>query len=216
VKRTIFSHAWYVALLLGLLVLLLTACERPLQPREVLEAPTPTDPVVPVELPTPIPAIPEAPIEEATPPEEGEPVGEEAPVAEDVPPATAVPDESTPVTQPVEATPAGPVTYLVQAGDTLGRIAERYNVTVGEIAAANNISDIHRLDVGQTLIIPVGGVSTDPAPVTGEVIHIVQPGENLYRIGLRYGVTPEALAAHNGLSNMHRIYVGQELQIPLP
>jgi LysM repeat protein len=45
-------------------------------------------------------------------------------------------------------------------------------------------------------------------------IHVVQRGENLFRIALRYGVTVNALASANGLSNVGRIYVGQRLVIP--
>ncbi len=44
-------------------------------------------------------------------------------------------------------------------------------------------------------------------------IHVVQPGENLYRIALRYGVTVQAIQAANGL-NSYIIYVGQSLVIP--
>src|SRR2546422_11548412 len=44
--------------------------------------------------------------------------------------------------------------------------------------------------------------------------HIVQPGETLYRIALRYGVTVGALAAYNGLSDPTRIHPGQVLNIP--
>jgi LysM repeat protein len=49
---------------------------------------------------------------------------------------------------------------------------------------------------------------------TGETIHIVQAGENLYRIGLRYGFTAEELAAYNGITNPDRIDVGQQIRIP--
>jgi lipoprotein-anchoring transpeptidase ErfK/SrfK len=53
-------------------------------------------------------------------------------------------------------------------------------------------------------------------PVRGqeELIHVVQRGENLYRIALRYGTTYWELAAANGIANPHRIYVGQRLAIP--
>lgn len=58
-------------------------------------------------------------------------------------------------------------------------------------------------------------VAPEPtAPSTGETIHIVQAGENLFRIGLRYGFTAEELAAYNNIPNVDRIYVGQELRIP--
>jgi LysM repeat protein len=48
----------------------------------------------------------------------------------------------------------------------------------------------------------------------GSVVHVVRPGENLYRISLRYGTTVKAIAAANGLTNTSRIYVGQRLTIP--
>jgi LysM repeat protein len=43
---------------------------------------------------------------------------------------------------------------------------------------------------------------------------VVQPGENLFRIALRYGTTAQAIAAANNLPNIHLIYVGQVLRIP--
>ena len=45
------------------------------------------------------------------------------------------------------------------------------------------------------------------------IIHVVQPGENLFRISLRYGTTVDAIMATNGLTSIY-IYVGQELVIP--
>jgi LysM repeat protein len=47
-----------------------------------------------------------------------------------------------------------------------------------------------------------------------EIIHIVQRGENLFRIGLKYGLDAATLAQYNGLSDPDRIYVGQSLKIP--
>lgn len=52
------------------------------------------------------------------------------------------------------------------------------------------------------------------APSTGEVIHVVQPGESLYRIGLQYGFTYQELADYNGITNPDRLDVGQEIRIP--
>ena len=46
-----------------------------------------------------------------------------------------------------------------------------------------------------------------------ETVHFVQPGENLFRIGLHYGVSWETLMAYNGLSST-QITVGQRLVIP--
>lgn len=48
----------------------------------------------------------------------------------------------------------------------------------------------------------------------GEVVHVVQPGENLFRISLRYNVSMGAIAQANGIGNINVIYVGQRLTIP--
>jgi lipoprotein NlpD len=46
------------------------------------------------------------------------------------------------------------------------------------------------------------------------VRHRVGEGENLYRISLRYGVTPDAIARANGINDVRSLRVGQELVIP--
>jgi LysM repeat protein len=48
----------------------------------------------------------------------------------------------------------------------------------------------------------------------GQTTHVVQPGENLFRIALQYGTTWPVLAAANNISNPNLIYVGQVLVIP--
>lgn len=56
-----------------------------------------------------------------------------------------------------------------------------------------------------------------PESEGGQPIHIVQPGERLYRIGLQYGVTvDEILAVNPGITNRNLIYPGREILIPLP
>ena len=47
-----------------------------------------------------------------------------------------------------------------------------------------------------------------------QTVHIVQPGENLFRISLRYGTTVDAIMAANGLTSPDTVYVGQSLRIP--
>lgn len=110
-----------------------------------------------------------------------------------------------------------PTQHTVQAGETLSSIAQRYGVPAADIQATNNILDPNSLAVGTVLTIPAPGtvaVATATPMPTGEQIHIVQQGENLYRIGLRYGFTPQELAAYNGLGSVDLIYVGQEIKIP--
>lgn len=100
--------------------------------------------------------------------------------------------------------PAAAEDYVVQPGDSLSIIARDHGVTTDELAAANAISDLHLIRVGQTLRIP------GQEPVT----YVVQPGDSLGLIALQAGVSPQALIDQNGISNANLIRVGQVLQIP--
>jgi LysM repeat protein len=57
-------------------------------------------------------------------------------------------------------------------------------------------------------------VPLPPVPPTGGTIHVVQSGENLFRIGLRYGLRWDVIAAANGLFNPNFVFAGQRLIIP--
>jgi lipoprotein NlpD len=65
-----------------------------------------------------------------------------------------------------------------------------------------------------------GCIFPHPAPpppraeCPGRLAHAVQPGENLYRIALRYGLRPEAVARANGLDDPGKLHAGQVLCIP--
>lgn len=56
--------------------------------------------------------------------------------------------------------------------------------------------------------------TTEGANAAGEIIHTVQAGENLYRIGLQYGLSWVVIAEYNGIVDPNSITVGQELRIP--
>ena len=102
--------------------------------------------------------------------------------------------------------------YTVQRGDTLYSIARRYGVTVTAIAQANGILNPAYIRVGQVLLIPSGAPVPPPPPPGG--YYVVQRGDNLYRIALRFGTTSSAIAVANNLTNPNYIYPGQTLLIP--
>ncbi len=62
-----------------------------------------------------------------------------------------------------------PVVHTVQAGDTLNRISQQYDVSVDDIMAANNLTDPNIISVGQQLVIPVGGLPTPTVPPPTEI-----------------------------------------------
>lgn len=62
-----------------------------------------------------------------------------------------------------------------------------------------------------------GCATRSPSPRASEPIyHVVGPGENLYRIGLRYGVSAAEIARANGIHDVTQLRIGQRLLIPGP
>ncbi|MEJ2601502.1 MAG: LysM domain-containing protein [Anaerolineales bacterium] len=103
--------------------------------------------------------------------------------------------------------------YIVQAGDTLSKIAQRYHTTVSALIRANpQIANPNLLEPGDLIYLP-GSVLVDPN--TGLTIYIVQSGDYLGAIAQRFGVTLQALLAANPQIRIpSRIYSGDRLTIP--
>jgi len=59
--------------------------------------------------------------------------------------------------------PAGDQIYVVQPGDTVSEIAEKFGLRWVDIGAANKLEDINKIYAGQKLIIPATGVARGPA-----------------------------------------------------
>ncbi len=59
-------------------------------------------------------------------------------------------------------------------------------------------------------------INTGGTAGPGEQIYVVQSGDNLYRISLRFGVSQAAIQQRNGIADPNRIRVGQQLIIPAP
>lgn len=132
-------------------------------------------------------------------------------------PATDTPAPPTAMA-PATPAPATPIpsgtttTHVVQPGENLFRIALRYGTTVEAVAQANGIADPRQLSVGEELVIPGADQPSQPAP--GGTTYVVRPGDNLFRIALRYNMSYLRLAEYNGIANPSNIYVGQVLRIP--
>jgi LysM repeat protein len=107
--------------------------------------------------------------------------------------ATAPTDNALALPAPSAAAPAETqvhasaevVKHVVASGESLGTIARKYQVRVGDLAAANNITDPAKIRVGQALIIPAGKSSgaksapkpapTKPASTTSAAKHAAAP-----------------------------------------
>lgn len=105
-------------------------------------------------------------------------------------------------------------TYVVQSGDTLSGIAQKFDTTVGELVELNDIRNPNLIYVGQVLKIPtINGSNTSSGSNVYNETYTVQQGETLSQIAQRFGTTVSYLALINGISNPNLIYPGQVLKI---
>ena len=112
------------------------------------------------------------------------------------------------VEEPKADEPAVEVTageYVVKAGDTLGKIAAAYGLTVKEFAEANNIENADLIRVGAKLAVP----SVDTAKR-----HLVVAGDTLGKIAKAYGYSVADLVSANAIENADLIKVGQLIVFP--
>lgn len=111
--------------------------------------------------------------------------------------------------------------YVIQPGDTLSLIAQRYGTTISKLMQANNLRNMHRIRAGQTLEIP-GLAAAASAPIQeGAATYRVRRGDTIAVIARRARLSEEQLLALNDIPNKNRIYIGQELRLtadhlPLP
>lgn len=112
-----------------------------------------------------------------------------------------------PTTEPEEDT----LTYTVQSGDSLYRIAQRFGVSVNDIINANNLSG-NVLQIGQVLRIPITSTQL-PDNESNYITYTVKSGDSLWKIANQYNTTVDAIRNINNLTS-NTLQIGQVLLIP--
>jgi len=128
---------------------------------------------------------------------------------------TTIPTDT--ITPPASCSvPAGWFQIVVGANDTLYTIAERYKTTTDQLSAANCITNLNPQPGTSIYVPPVPTVTVIPCgPYAGWVkTHVVQPGDNLFRIALSYGISYGTLQRGNCMGVSTTIYSGQLLWVP--
>ncbi|MCY3917723.1 MAG: LysM peptidoglycan-binding domain-containing protein [Chloroflexi bacterium] len=136
---------------------------------------------------------------------------------------------------PIATIESSGILHTVRFGESLSRIALAYGVSLTDLQSLNGAwsSIIH---AGQELEIPAGGtppavqdfppappaaqtlaespsIQVNAAPVQNPDAHTVQPGETLFRIARRYGISLDRLVSINGIQDPTRIHAGNQLRL---
>jgi peptidoglycan-N-acetylglucosamine deacetylase len=98
--------------------------------------------------------------------------------------------------------------YTMRRGDTVARVARRFNVPVGRIIALNNLSDVNDVKRGRTLC--VRALASVVGPVTMTIT--VKAGETLATLARKYGTS---VATLRKLNNIRAVKAGQVIVVPV-
>ncbi|MDA0688328.1 MAG: LysM peptidoglycan-binding domain-containing protein [Proteobacteria bacterium] len=110
------------------------------------------------------------------------------------------------------------VAYVVERGDSLSAIAARFDTSVTELVALNQLRSRNRIQIGQRLLLPQGANSANllinEALASEDGIYTVRRGDTVSLIAARHGVQEQELLSLNGIQDRNRIFPGQLLRMP--
>ncbi len=124
-------------------------------------------------------------------------------------PITVTPTPSEPSPTPTP-TPE-PRYHTIQAGDTLGAIAQQYDISLEILKFANNLSQDQTLQVNQKLLIPPSSIGFG----TPTAIHTIKSGDTFDRLTYLYGSTIDDIIAANPSVDPSALRVGQQIIVPI-
>lgn len=112
--------------------------------------------------------------------------------------------------------PTGWESYIVQLGDNLDVLAQRYGISVTTLKEENCLVSDELLPDTRLHVPPYPTATPVPCgpPYNWTVSYYVKAGDNLYRIGLKYRVSVQQMQQANCLGYSTQIKVGQRLYVP--
>ena len=106
-----------------------------------------------------------------------------------------------------DSVPATYDVYIVQHGDTLFGLADRFNTTIEALKTANSVLGNGRLLAGQSILVP---------SLTSSYVEVyeVQAGDTLFSISQRFNTSVGILQGLNDIADGSSILAGQSLIVP--
>ena len=115
-------------------------------------------------------------------------------------------------------------TYVVQKGDTLYSLSKKFQLTVGELRAANNLSESDVIKVGQKITIPEADIGTAAAlsstnsksisNSTKTKVYKIKKGDTLYSLARKNNISVADLMVLNNFDSSKVIKIGEKIKIP--
>lgn len=106
------------------------------------------------------------------------------------------------------------LTYTVKAGDTISRIARKFQLSQNQLLQINNLSVNGLIVPGQKLkLIANAVVPASQAKANAATVHIVKRGDTVNSIAKKYGISVTTVLSINKLSASTIIFPGQRIVI---
>ncbi|MBX3000068.1 MAG: LysM peptidoglycan-binding domain-containing protein [Caldilineaceae bacterium] len=109
--------------------------------------------------------------------------------------------------------------HIVQPGDTLSQIAQKYGTNVETLRSLNNLTNANFVWAGQRLLLPTDTARTvNPANSRAADLdtttYTVKPGDTLFSIAAAHRISLAWLAEENRVNPGQRLTAGRELTVP--
>lgn len=100
------------------------------------------------------------------------------------------------------------ILYQIKKGDTLGKIANQYKVSINDLKKWNNLKSKGTILLGEKLKIYLN----QPAPAT--LTYTVKKGDTLYSLAKKFNTTIQTILTFNNLESGNHLLVGKTIFIP--
>ncbi|HEV7274912.1 MAG TPA: LysM peptidoglycan-binding domain-containing protein [Devosiaceae bacterium] len=103
--------------------------------------------------------------------------------------------------------------YIIQPGDTLYQVTQQCRVQLSDLKVANPQIDVNDIPVGTRLTIP-GATGGDGETARRQASYEVEPGDTLFSLANRYGISVDALLEANPDLDPDDLEIGHSIHIP--
>lgn len=120
------------------------------------------------------------------------------------------------LTGPLTAAMQSPLIHKVRRGETLWEISIRYNIPLSKLVEINQLQDINKLKVNQTLVIPISEKSSQTAgQEQSGMYHKLKKGDTIWLLSRQYHVSAEDIIQANNIVSPRGLKIGEILFIPM-